>query len=168
MGYSHYWYRIETPTGPLPPEPADAYARLAADTHTIVDAAAVELADGAATPGSRAVIDDDGIWLNSAPPLDVETFAWPSQAGREPWWTTRPGERWWDACKTNRQPYDLVVCAVLIRAGTHYGPSLQVSSDGAWDGSTIDGRFWPEWTAARRLVVDLFGPTADTNPLVTP
>lgn len=168
MGYAHSWSRIETPAGPLPAEPAGAYGRLALDTLRIfaaADRAGIALADGTATPGTRPVVDEGGIWFNGARPDHCETFAWPAQPG-EPWWTELPGHRWWDACKTNRQHYDTVVCAVLIRAGFHYRDSIRVSSDGAWDGSIIDGQQLPEWTAARAVVVDLFGPAADVNPLV--
>lgn len=166
MGYSHHWSRVETPEGPLPPEPVDAYGRLALDTLAIIDAAdrlGVSLADGAAMPGSRPVVDEGGIWLNGAPPDEAETFAWPAGPG-EPVWTDMAGHRWWDACKTNRQPYDLVVCAVLIRAGTHYGPSVLISSDGGWDGTSYAGTWWPEWVTARHLVVELFGSDADRSP----
>lgn len=166
MGYAHYWSRVETPDGPLPPEPPDAYGRLAFDTLAIITAAerrGTALADGAAAPGSRPVVDEGGIWLNGTRPDQAETFAWPAAPG-PPWWTDMPGHRWWDACTTNRQPYDLVVCAVLIRAGVHYGPSARITSDGGWDGSTLDGRWWPEWVPARQLVAELFGPDADHCP----
>ena len=38
MGHAHYWSRIETADGPLPPEPRDAYGRLALDTLAIIAA----------------------------------------------------------------------------------------------------------------------------------
>ena len=166
MGYTHPWSRIETPNGPLPGEPHDAYGRLALDTLAIIHAAeqaGVALADGAARPGSQPRVTEGGIWLNGARSDHAETFVWPAQAG-EPWWTETPGHRWTDACKTNRRPYDLVICAVLIRAGTHYGASVRITSDGDWHGTTIDGRWWPEWMPARQLVTRLFGPDADACP----
>lgn len=166
MGYAHYWSRVETPDGPLPPEPRDAYGRLAFDALEIIDAAerrGIVLADGAAAPGSRPVVDEGGIWLNGARPDHGESFAWPAHTG-EPWWADTPGHRWWDACTTNRQPYDLVVCAVLVRAGAHYGPSVRITSDGGWDGSRYPDGWWPEWVPARRLAVELFGPAADRSP----
>ncbi len=166
MGYAHYWSRVEKPDGPLPSEPRDAYGRLAFDTLTIIEAAekrGIALADGGGTSGSRPVVDEGGIWFNGTRPDHAETFAWPADPG-EPWWTDTPGHRWWDACKTNRQPYDVVVCSVLIRAGTHYGPSVRITSDGGWDGTVIGGRWWPEWVPARQLVTRLFGPDADRSP----
>jgi hypothetical protein len=141
MGYAHSWSRVETPDRPLPPEPRDAYGRLALDTLAVIAAA-----------------EERGIAL--APGLRRDTRLPPG----DPWWSDTSGHRWWDACQTNRQPYDLVVCAVLIRAGTHYGPSVRISSDGGWDGTVIDGRRWAEWVPARRLVVELFGPGADRSP----
>lgn len=167
MGYAHEWYRVETPDGPLPSEPRDAYGRLAFDTLAIIAAVeqrSIALADGAATPGSRPVVDEGGIWLNGARPDDAETFAWPAQPG-EPIWSDRTGHRWWDACKTNRQPYDLVVCSVLIRAGAHYGPSVRIISDGSWDQPLGDHSGVPGWAVARQLVVELFGAAADRSPL---
>ena len=171
MGYSHHWYRVETPAGPLPPEPPDAYGHLAFDALALIRTAAaagIELADGTGDPATTPVVDEGGIWLNGTRPHDAETFAWPAQPGPEPWWTTQPGDRWWDACKTNREPYDAVVCAALIRAAHHYGPSIRISSDGAWSGAVRDGRHWPEWLTGRRLVVAVFGPDADTKPLTEP
>ena len=171
MGYSHYWYRIETPDGPLPTEPPDAYGHLALDTIAITTAAAqagIPLAGGDAAPGSHPTIDEGGICLNGGPGASAETFAWPARPGPAAWWTTLPGQRWWDACKTGREPYDAVVCAVLIRAKARYGRSIRIESDGNWDGTTINGRHSPEWTLARHLVIDLFGPAADHNPLIPP
>lgn len=166
MGYAHYWSRVETPDGLLPPEPRDAYGHLAFDTLAIIGAAGrrgIALADGAAVPGSRPVVDEGGIWLNGVRPDHAETFAWPAIPG-EPWWTDLPGHRWWDACSTNRQPYDLVVCAVLIRASAHYGPSVRLSTDGGWDGTADASAWYPEWVSARRLVIELFGAAADRSP----
>lgn len=166
MSYAHYWSRVETLVGPLPPEPSDAYGRLAFDTIAIIDAAerrGIALADGAATPGSRPVVDEGGIWLNGTRPDHCETFAWPAAPG-DPWWSDQPGHRWWDACTTNHRPYDAVVCAVLIRAATHYGTSVQISSDGGWDGTNDHGVWLPEWMSGRRLVTDVFGADADVCP----
>jgi hypothetical protein len=166
MGYAHCWSRVETTAGPLPPEPRDAYGRVAFDTLTILHAAGrcgVVLADGAATPGSRPVVDEGGIWLNGLPPDHCDAFAWPPEPGA-PWWSDLPGHRWWDACSTNRRPYDLVVCSILLRAAAHYGPSVEITSDGVWDKGTLTARRWPGWVPARRLVVELFGPDADQCP----
>jgi len=153
----HSWYRIETPAGPLNPEPGDAYGRLAMDARLIIAAAHVPLTDGATTPGSAALIDEGGIWLNGAPPESGDGFAWPSRVGSEPWWTNRAGQRWWDACDTRGCPYDTVVRALLIRTGVHYGASIRVMSSQLWDA--------PGWAPARRLVVAVFGPDADRSPL---
>lgn len=157
MAYVHSWHRVETPTGLLPPEPADAYGRLAFDTRVIVTSVPITLAGGDGTTGSLPVIDEGGIWLNGVGRHAGDGFAWSARPGPDPWWTDRPGERWWDACDTCRLPYDLVVCAVLIRAAVYYGPSVGMASDGTW-GS-------PGWLAARQLVTDLFGTAPTDNPL---
>lgn len=167
MSYTHAWHRIETASGPLPPEPRDAYGRVAFDALAIIETAhraSITLADGAANAGSRPVVDEGGIWLNGAPPDHCETFAWPAAPG-EPWWSDQPGHRWHDFCSTNRRPYDAVVCAILIRVGVHYGASVQISSDGGWDGTTYGDTWYPEWVSGRRIVTDLFGPDADICPL---
>lgn len=169
MGYAHYWSRIETPSGPLPPEPDGAYGRLALDTMRIFDAAGglgIRLAGGNGWRDSAPLVDEGGIWLNGARPDDAEPFAWPS-VPLSPWWSSMPGHRWWDACATDRQPYDLIVCAILIRARAHYGESVRITSDGRWHGSDGDGRPWPEWMPARQLVIELFGADADICPFLT-
>lgn len=154
----HSWYRAETPAGPLPPEPAHAYGRLAFDAIRIVNAVPIEIAAGDGNP-AKPPVDEGGIWLNGVGDLAGDGFAWPARPGPEPWWTDRPGARWWDACDTHGLPYDIVVCAVLIRAIVHYGASVRVSSDAEWDS--------PGWLAARQLVADLFGVSPTVNPLVT-
>lgn len=164
MGYSHYWSRGETAAGPLPSEPPVAYGRLALDTLAIISAAGVPLANGLAEPGSAPVVDEGWIWLNGAAADHGETFAWPARIGPEPMWATTPGYRWWDVCKTQRRPYDIVVTAILIRAGHHYGSSVEIESDGSWGGAKHDATTSSDWLPARRLIVDLFGPEADRCP----
>jgi hypothetical protein len=146
MAYAHDWSRVETPAGPLPSEPRDAYGRLTLDTLAIVGAGVRP-----AEAPSPWVAADGGRGRDLAqrhPTGSRETFAWPAHPG-EPWWTDTPGHRWWDACTTNRQPYDLILCSVLIRVGTHYRPTVRISSDGGWGRVVIDGRWWPEWIPAR-------------------
>lgn len=169
MSYTHSWSRVETPDGTLPLEPPDAYGRLALDTLAILAAAAdagLAIGDGIGEPSSRPRVDEGGICLNGVRPDRADTLAWPAHPG-EPWFDV-PGYRWWGACSTNRRAYGAVVGAVLIRASAHYGPSLRVTSEGAWNGTTLAGQWWPEWLAARRLVVEVFGPEADRSPLDPP
>lgn len=166
VGYTHYWYRVELPDGPLPAEPSDAYGRLAFDTIAIIDAAThagVELADGVAGVGTKPEVSEGRIWFNGARPRSAETFVWPADPhnGQDRRWVTYRWERWAGWCTTKWQPYDAVVCAVLIRARVHYGPSIRVLSDGCWEASATE----PSWEAGRRLVVAVFGPDADVNPI---
>jgi len=51
-------------------------------------------------------------------------------------------------CKTARKPYDLAVCLVLLSLAQHAPKSVELGSDGDWDG---------EWTDARRVYKELFG-----------
>lgn len=57
-------------------------------------------------------------------------------------------------CKTGRMPYDVVVCAILLRAANR--SKLVVESDGDWNDPE-------EWVPARQLYFDVFGEEA-TKP----
>ncbi|KAH8755044.1 hypothetical protein F5883DRAFT_526574 [Diaporthe sp. PMI_573] len=63
---------------------------------------------------------EDGIELNGRDEYGHETFHFPHNEG----------DNW---CKTDRKPYDLIVCATLLRA-KHLAPNaVKISSDGDWD-----------------------------------
>jgi hypothetical protein len=51
-------------------------------------------------------------------------------------------------CKTARKPYDLAVCLVLLSLAQHASKSVELGSDGDWNG---------EWTDVRRVYKELFG-----------
>jgi hypothetical protein len=59
---------------------------------------------------------------------------------------------WWNSCKTNWKPYDLVVCAILIRAHQHLPDAFVFDSDGHWND--------PCWRDAQDLIARVFGPDA--------
>jgi hypothetical protein len=91
----------------------------------------------------------------------------------------------WICCKTNREPYDLAVMAILYRLWNHavmactMNPGwtcVAIASDGGWDGSRHEGTrnhdgtdWWPEWLDARALCDELFEPkiamALQTSPL---
>jgi hypothetical protein len=83
-------------------------------------------------------------------------------------WRTRCG---WICCKTNREPYDLAVMAILFRlwsnavkfGSSERGPCVAIASDGQWDGAHCegcrnhDGTDWfPEWVEARQFLDEIF------------
>lgn len=137
MGYTHYWDVHE--------EPEEAFGRLAMDAKIIFEAAAergIKLANGMGAEGSEPEIGEGAIVFNGEEPNDYETFYF-SQS-----------QRGFQFCKTARNPYDPIVCAVLIRAKVHYGDGIKVSSDGVWDAND-------EWQPAAKLVTELFGEAND-------
>lgn len=73
-------------------------------------------------------------------------------------------------CKTERFPYDLAVCAILLRCHRLAPGAFTIGSDGAWDEEWADGTHWPfhPEIGARGLVAELFGDTATDDPLVGP
>lgn len=134
MGYTHYWSHGDI-------EPA-AWSGLLTDAKRIINEAGVKLAglDGSGEP----VLDQKEIALNGVAPDDLyESFV------IKTWGTD------FDFCKTQYRPYDLVVCAVLLRAALTV-PGFRVKSDGDWDS---------DWKAARELYAKLFGPAPDESPL---
>jgi hypothetical protein len=166
VSYTHTWHRIETPAGWLPPEPPHAYGLLAIDTMRLVEEArrrGIPLANPRVMPGSRPEVTEAGICFNGAPGQHAATFAWPARPALDR--AAPPGRRGVGACDTGRQPYDTLVCAVLIRAHVHYGPSIVIASDGEWNGTSYGGRFCPEWLAGRDLVHTVFGAAGAPCPL---
>ena len=69
----------------------------------------------------------------------------------------------WFACKTSLTPFDVIVCAALIRAKHIYRDQVSVSSDGEWD--TEWNIEHPPIGSAKNLCLTVFG-IAD-NPLNT-
>lgn len=64
--------------------------------------------------------------------------------------------------KTGRDPYDLAITSVLLRAGTLYPAGIKLHSDGDWDEEWLNGAWsQPEvpginGLGARRLVAEMF------------
>lgn len=62
-------------------------------------------------------------------------------------------KRHYDFCPTGRKPYDLLVCAALIRLKYHF-PSIKVGSDGTFT----------DWKQAVKLCQSVFGPEGGRMP----
>jgi hypothetical protein len=128
MGYTHYWSH-----GPVAPA---AWAALVADSQKIIEAVDVPLRSYDGETG-KPEFSAEEISFNGADDDSCESFVLEAKGTG------------FTFCKTARQPYDLVVCAVLLRAVAHI-PGFSLRSDGDW--YTED-----EWIAARKLVARMFG-----------
>jgi hypothetical protein len=187
MGYTHYW------TWPDGPAYRQAWPGLLHDAAAIVTAvtrAGIHLAGpiGTGTP----YIQHTGIRLNGdlARGEAYEAFIiWPpspdgatTQAAHGQTVDQAPGQptgpaRRWDFCKTARMPYDLAVCAILLRFHLVLPEHFVIASDGSWD--TEWNRPPPATTTTsqpggiaefggispRQLVTGLFGPVPEASPL---
>ncbi|KAH8742664.1 hypothetical protein F5883DRAFT_363290, partial [Diaporthe sp. PMI_573] len=75
--------------------------------------------------------EKQGIWLNGVGDSGHETFSISRGDG---------------LCKTGRKPYDLVVCAILLRAYQLVPDAIRISSEGDPE----------DWNEARRQVSELW------------
>ena len=118
MGYTHYW------SG----KPVLSQGVIE-DIGKIIEESGVKIGDGLG----------QGMPLLS---LDaVEFNGW--EADDEHYETFTLGDGSWNFCKTARLPYDVVVCAALIRV-REASPDFVIESDGRWDDAD-------EWVPAREL-----------------
>jgi SAM-dependent methyltransferase len=153
MGYTHYYRR---------PSTLDAlrFSFFVDDVRAIVAALpeAAALSDVGITP--------DGVTFNGKPPADYGTFDLPRvRVDRPRPYRTEPdigptGEPLvFQCCKTQRRPYDLAVCAVLLRFARHF-PGAVVTSDGSpedrADALALVARTFPRDPSPVR-VIDLRG-----------
>lgn len=106
-----------------------AWERLLGDAraiHETCQALGIGLADGWGE--GDAAYDRESIWLNGVAGDDLagEPFLLPAERRHaEPVLA-----RQW--VNTRRQPYDLAVCSILLRAIHHFRGALAVASDGSW------------------------------------
>lgn len=164
MGYTHYWV---APTAD--PDYAAAWPAILTDTRAIVTAVRAAGIVIAGPDGyRRPLLDDDGIAFNgdATSDLDYDIFALAPPGAP-------PGHG--DAfCKTAYRPYDLAVCAVLLRCQLLLPDQFYLRSDGRWDREWLRGTMPTAPDAqhavpgARRLVAALFGPVPDASPFRRP
>lgn len=119
MGYSHYWQF----TGKIAPkELKDGEARFANAVKLIkvlrkeVEKRGVELAGGLGE--GEPTINDSLVWLNGKGKDAHETFRISIEDGE------------WDFCKTDRKPYDVMVCLCLLAFKDAFGEDFSYTSDG--------------------------------------
>jgi len=125
MGYTHYWSGtpIFTPHASV-------------DIRKIIRASGVKIAGSLGT--GLPLVDLKGVIFNGQVPDDYETFALGSSDG---------AAIDFDFCKTAHKPYDIVVCAILLRV-IEDSPNFSVSSDGDWEN---------DWAPARALYATALG-----------
>lgn len=119
MDHTHYW-EINRDL------PRAIWDQITDDARRLIAAAPVRVAYDWDRWQEPPRIDDITIRFNAAHEEDAhETFVL-SRA------TTR-----FDFCKTNRKPYDLLVCAILAVAEDHAGGDIIVRSDGSREEWTV-------------------------------
>lgn len=134
MGYTHYWNRHE----PIAASRGEAFGRLAMDAKALIEAAeALGIAVAGPLGDGRPEITEGHIALNGSAACggDYESFVWAAQ------------DAGFGFTKTAHRPYDALVTAILIRAKSHYGSAVEVTSDGRW----------ADWAEGRALVLATFG-----------
>jgi hypothetical protein len=165
MGYAHYWaYQ------PTHPDYAAARPTILADTRSIITriTQAGIVVVGPHGTGEPVLDQVDGIAFNGDAHHDrhAETFGLlaplpPHPAGIP----TATAFR-----KTDREPYDLAVAAVLLRCRVLLPDIFSIASDGAWEREWAGGAMcWsarhPRQLSARDVVAELFGQVPATSPL---
>lgn len=119
MGYTHYY-------GAKAETPIPDWDRALKAVRAIVSDSGVPLCR-VWNDGNRPTLNRDRICFNGKGVDGHETFE------------VKRGFQEWTFCKTERKPYDIVVCAVLLALHAEIG--LNVNSDGRGQ----------EWEAARTL-----------------
>lgn len=117
MGYTHYWYK-------QPKLDPCKFAEFISDVEKLVRASGVEV-QADSDEESPPEIKPDHVRFNGVKEAGHETFYFDRDADR-----VRQDGRSFDFCKTAHKPYDVLVTAVLVAAKKHFGPDIQVTSDG--------------------------------------
>lgn len=118
MGYTHYWEQKRA-------YPKVAWAALVTDVNKILSrgiGSPLLLAGNFGELGTRPQLDDNVIAFNGLAPDDYETFL-----------LERKPEQSFAFCKTARNPYDVMVCLVLLIAYDYAPQYIEVTSDGGYE-----------------------------------
>jgi hypothetical protein len=163
MGYTQqYAYK--------PDDPAflAAWPQMVADARRLIGQATyhgIEVGPGA--PGvsqqPEAETSRKAIWLNGIRGESCETFYLPGP-GRGANERIAYQQGWlgdvdyvWLFCKTDHQPYDTVVAAILLRCHVLAPDAFVIGSDGSWG---------QEWATPRAVYRECFDDEPDEDPLV--
>lgn len=153
MLYTHYWA--------YQPDSAQftaIFPRLIADSHDIL----ARLSDrGVSLAGPTGIgeplLNEAIIAVNGTRPQSGENFVLAPCSGSGITAHTPDGTAFrMDWCQTRRQPYDLAVTAILLRAAQLAPRHVALASDGSWPDA---------WDAARQLLIELFDAYSDENCL---
>ena len=131
MGYTHAWILKDTTQDLKVPQ-------IAQDIRSIVSASEMNIVNRWMQPHTEPEITDSNICFNGVPGDGYEPFFYPPN----PEWQTQTKEVF-DFCKTQKLPYDVVVCAALLAIKHHLDDQVTVSSNGKFTN--------PEWQAAYHL-----------------
>lgn len=136
MGYTHYWYRAKEYF-------PNAWEELRRDVMTLV-----ELQGKQYTANITYSVGEEYILLDGAGGNTCETLRLSRkyQQDRESY---TEDDQYFEFCKTNLLPYDLIVKAILVLAWRHLG--VRVASDGTDD----------DWTPAVKLAQLVTGSQLD-------
>lgn len=142
MGYTHYWKRPrEIPAGP--------FSRWAGDVEEILGflSAAGEVAIRGRSGAGDPEVSPETVSFNGdgGRGLDCEAFVVDRRCPPSAKSDATANGLYLGSCKTGRNPYDVAVCAALIRLGRHV-PEVEISSDGIAD----------DWDPALSLCEEVF------------
>jgi len=140
MGYTHYWYRVKDLSegwNEFVEDVRKVYRNLPKYSETAggyYKDRVIKVCGGFGN--GKPVFDENEVWFNGDKKrgLDHETFYFPRifNASKEFWGFERKPKDglYFDCCKTDRKPYDLLVCCVLILTKIHFKDRIKVKSDG--------------------------------------
>ena len=144
MVYTHYWaYQPDSP------QFTAIFPRLVADSRDILGLVSYRGVQLAGPIGiGQPLLNGSIIAVNGMRPESGENFVLAPGSGSGVTAHTEDGTAFrMDWCQTRRQPYDLAVTAILLRAA-HLAPRhVSLSSDDSWP---------CDWDAANRLLTELF------------
>ena len=153
MVYTHYWaYQ------PGSAQFTAIFPRLVADSRDILRCLSARGVSLAGPTGiGEPLLNDTIILVNGTRPESGENFALAPGVGSGITANTSDGTPFCtDWCQTRRQPYDLAVTAILLRAAQLAPRQVALASDGSWH---------HDWDAAHRLLIELFDAYGDGSRL---
>lgn len=141
IGYTHYYYQNKSFTQ----KQWEKISLDALDALAYCEKKKIVLAyeyDGPKVPE----VSNDLIRFNGWKDEGHETFIIERKCPKaQPWIESK---QYFGFCKTAYKPYDLAVGLVLLVAASHAPKTIEVSSDGDWDG---------DWAEIRKAYKEIFG-----------
>lgn len=120
MGYTHFYEVLDTKADLKTVE-------IGEDIAAVIRRCEIPIGDTLGTPESRPLISRRLIAFNGIEPEACDDFSYPPMFDLNPSLGLREGYAY---CKTDRYPYDIVVCASLLVIKHHLGDNVRLSSDG--------------------------------------